>query len=950
MTSQKAIEALIAEIDGVLASGGSRLPMFAPGDVAGQRRVLQRVRSYLVSLQQQLEVEQPKVVESPPQEAFHAIAKAVVKEMTELRAGLLPPLQADLESLRQQRESLVKEIRVLETQRQHYQTLAQQQATQQQIISEFLQALTNRLQESLTHQITQTLANLELKYTSQEESSLAIGEARRVLALESGEDDEKAHQITSPLEEHLHPRDRLEHLRQIERESDQLLMRLDSTIRVVFESLQNNVLGYEESLSQGVAKMHSLGQQGELLFTALVNHLAEKLGREASTIVHSSQNIDAIATVSTALASTPETTKISADQENLPLPTASPTEEVSTQGQFAFPGMELQVNDTTAIAQSQKQKTTPPLTPDTWEIVELDLDALGLEPIAEDEIDAILQLDVNSLTPASAFDNSAPESSKAANELIFTGDIPSVDANSPSFLAPSFTSPNSLSQSDEDDFDSWLIDSSLDLSSDGDDSELDDLYESLFGSGAVSGNSNIRESEPDTDRASQTTRTDSLTSSDQISENSKLNPDGASDNSESSESSQFEEAFFGGVEDLATHSAPARSLPEDTNTNHLVDSWEEGLFFEDAPEDVELEDVNQKVKTVIPDEEEKVILETAKKVIPPQIINNPSYQVNKSQEEGIETISLLTDLFQEKQPSKEIQNNDDIQHKNRVRTKPVGKETDEKFQLDSPPKLPISVQSNHNASPQETHSNQPASTNSSSVQVVEDSYIQARLDEDLLASHELKSDREIEFLLNENILEQLSEDLSSFEASATDDFLTQESSKTGEEINLLEAPSIAFESEEVTTNNKKYPYKEDAIIKNSQLENKGGDIASASAPNAPIEFDWEQELSTSDVPAMWPEAIAGDSQTKDVALTDSLFESAIASNSDLSSAELDWDSDLDLLEAMNLELDTNADTQDDDFTNWTMDANIAPTYSEWELLFPHSEEFTDFDQTDDKKQ
>jgi prefoldin subunit 5 len=49
--------------------------------------------------------------------------------MDVLRADLMQPLQADLEALRQQRESLVQEIRQLERTRQQIDSLTQQKTT-----------------------------------------------------------------------------------------------------------------------------------------------------------------------------------------------------------------------------------------------------------------------------------------------------------------------------------------------------------------------------------------------------------------------------------------------------------------------------------------------------------------------------------------------------------------------------------------------------------------------------------------------------------------------------------------------------------------------------------------------------------------------------------------------------------------------------------------------------
>ncbi len=165
VTSQKdQIQALIADIDAVLQRTTARLPWVMSGEVTQQRQMLERVRNYLVALQRRLAVQevpsqtgarsdllahdihyqQPAHVpysagfqESNVQPAdAQQMLETVMQEMGYLRANLMQPLQTDVESLRQQRESLRQEIQQLEAQRQGY-GLHQHQATQQQIIAGF---------------------------------------------------------------------------------------------------------------------------------------------------------------------------------------------------------------------------------------------------------------------------------------------------------------------------------------------------------------------------------------------------------------------------------------------------------------------------------------------------------------------------------------------------------------------------------------------------------------------------------------------------------------------------------------------------------------------------------------------------------------------------------------------------------------------------------------------
>ncbi|OLP17785.1 hypothetical protein BST81_11980 [Leptolyngbya sp. 'hensonii'] len=283
------IQTLVAEIDRVLSKAGPRLPWVMSGEAIEQRQLLERIRNYLAALQQQtLQQEQalqrrsegtsygayspqgygdPYTRPAQP-DAAQQILQAVVQEMGYLRSSLTQPLQAELEALRQQREIMLHEIRQLEAKRQEQNALPS--AHQQQMIAEFLQGLMGQLQERLSQQVAQAMLAMESRSFNYE------GYPQAALPPDMQ---------SSPL---LHPAQRVEHLQALQARSDQLLMSLDSTLSTIFEALNRNIQSYQESLSQGIDRMHSLGNQGEVMFTALVNHLAQQLGREASSFMQSS--------------------------------------------------------------------------------------------------------------------------------------------------------------------------------------------------------------------------------------------------------------------------------------------------------------------------------------------------------------------------------------------------------------------------------------------------------------------------------------------------------------------------------------------------------------------------------------------------------------------------------------------------------------------------------------
>jgi hypothetical protein len=305
VASQKdQIQSLITEIDGLLNKASPRLPWVMSGASAHQRQLLERVRNYLISIQQVSAIgsnDQAKRQEllahdiyyqqatepQPPagaaaihpystddrltEASAQQILRAVVQEMGYLRSNVMQPLQADVQALQQQRESLVTEIRQLEAQRQSS-GLGLSPANQQQLMSDFLQTLMGRLQESLSQQVSQAM----------------LANQGHPMASLSGSLDAPPTSLPAPaMPPLLNPSQRLEHVQMLQAQSDQLLINLDVTLRTVFESLERNIQAYQASLSQGVDRMHSMGQQGEMMFTALITHLAQQLGREASSFLQS---------------------------------------------------------------------------------------------------------------------------------------------------------------------------------------------------------------------------------------------------------------------------------------------------------------------------------------------------------------------------------------------------------------------------------------------------------------------------------------------------------------------------------------------------------------------------------------------------------------------------------------------------------------------------------------
>ncbi|MBE9070528.1 hypothetical protein IQ260_28185, partial [Leptolyngbya cf. ectocarpi LEGE 11479] len=265
MTSQKdQIQRLIAEIEATLAKPASRLPLGLSGD-AGQRQLLDKLCDYLQSLEQTfespggwgpLDPSTGNLVSPPPtapdiEESASQVLQGVLLEMRYLRENSLKPMRQELESLQQRRESLQAEINVLEAQRGADPLQSEEQ------ISAFLETLMQRLQEQLSAQMVQNFAAMEAAAAEQ----LSVDDAPAPLL--SGQ--------------------RLEQVRLLQAQSDQLLLKLDTTLTAVFGSLQKSVDSYRDSLEEGLDQMHGLGRQGEVIFHAFINHLAQQLGQDASS-------------------------------------------------------------------------------------------------------------------------------------------------------------------------------------------------------------------------------------------------------------------------------------------------------------------------------------------------------------------------------------------------------------------------------------------------------------------------------------------------------------------------------------------------------------------------------------------------------------------------------------------------------------------------------------------
>ncbi|WP_315791072.1 hypothetical protein [Fischerella sp. JS2] len=274
------IQTLIADIDSLLSN--KRLSRFLASEKEQPRQILERIRNFLVSCAEADQSNTPKEQQPKPQSSplltkfinQNSYSLASQANQPSQQAGseanilssLLAPLQAELQTLLQERANLVQEIKELEQRRLQNFSLAQQLANQEQLIANFLQVLSNRLGSNIQPKMPTNILN------STPETPLALGEASSSNTTNRDNTEQLAF-ATLPI---LESQEQLERLTRLASELDQKLLALDGTVNVVFEALQRNIHTYHESLSQALARMYSQGLQGEQLFGNLINNLAQQ--------------------------------------------------------------------------------------------------------------------------------------------------------------------------------------------------------------------------------------------------------------------------------------------------------------------------------------------------------------------------------------------------------------------------------------------------------------------------------------------------------------------------------------------------------------------------------------------------------------------------------------------------------------------------------------------------
>ncbi len=427
MTLQRdELEALVAEIDGLLGEAAPRLPWVMASEATQQRQLLAKARAYLADLDTRISADAAvddaasaatdALPVDPTMATASQILQALLQEMQYLRGQtmqILDPLRQEVATLNQQRELLLQEVQQLQRQRLQLEAGALPNGADRGW-DETLQQLTRHLEAHLTNQVEQSVQRLEASVAN----TYLLGDLTQPPA--------DLEQTNREPGDRLSPSQRLAYLNQIQAQTDHLVLNLDQSIRTVFEALEQNLYTYQDSLNQGLNKMHTLGQQGEMMFSALINHLARQMNQEARAYLDAGEPPRG---------------------QRPGLPTGD--------------GAAGEVETGAAIAEAQ---TDTDLTFDDLDLDE-GLDDLDLD-FEDDEL-TLAQLDDDVLSAAVAPD-AGPGDGADSLPTLEQLDVANPDPN------PTVSLPQMLSADAE----------VIQLNADND-SALDDLYQSLFGTGTL---------------------------------------------------------------------------------------------------------------------------------------------------------------------------------------------------------------------------------------------------------------------------------------------------------------------------------------------------------------------------------------------------------------------------------------------------------------------------------
>ena len=445
------LHSLIAAIDHILPKVSTSVSQLTPNDLLEQSLVLEQVRSYLVTLESQNS--SVKIGTSVQQSVTRQVVDAVGQKFASFGSNLIKPLQAEVEILQQQKANLTSEVGEIELLRQKYYFVEQQLARLQQTISEFLLVLSDvyggkslRTSKSFTPEVAQIKVNLDTQFLGFQSSILE--------------------QHSTPETTHL------EKVQQIEVQSEQLLITLDYTFKFVFESLQQNFKSYQESLNKSGGNLDNQRQKSEVMFKALLNQISQQVRdltnlqlSEFEGTTNAASNPTTLE-VNQQISKTPPLTKllpnlasslrviqphgVKQTPKSRKLPYSS-TSFISKPSQKPLglglinPKFDLKKQQATPNIQLPQTETESSQLEPTPEIAEIDLDlaALGVQPIDVSDLDSFLHDEIAALTSSALAEDALGDETQDVDETTKNIElVPNIDTITQSTdLLPADASP-----------------------------------------------------------------------------------------------------------------------------------------------------------------------------------------------------------------------------------------------------------------------------------------------------------------------------------------------------------------------------------------------------------------------------------------------------------------------------------------------------------------------------
>ncbi|NES23383.1 MAG: hypothetical protein F6K41_31815 [Symploca sp. SIO3E6] len=588
-----------------------------------------------------------------------------------------------------------------------------------------------------------------------------------------------------------------EELRQIQQHSDQMLSNLDANQRLIFEALQSNLQSYQQSLSKSMAKMHNLNSQVEGLCTELVEHLVQQLLPSDLRLT---------------------TNQITTSQQNLQ--TLLPNQDWSLrEQQVADLTLGLMVEPKTLLGTQTRLQLPPP--------------EAEINPTARNQVSGEDNQETSVYLPQEPGNLTDPPQQGILNSQEL--DMEELYWENLGIELDNHDLINTLIQLDINEPEEDLSEDILFLAEDREipstsdsqapnssspNQEIDDLYSTLFGKDALTTTVELDESDSPPslfDSLDKTTLGNHEVVSREgnspklaISAASKLGVVNLALLDKLAPSISIEEVLFEGFRDPTAEVAPTPEL----SLEHPVKSWEV-LFFEDST-------------TELPEEEQLARVIQAGS---PTTITEPA---------EVDIITKLTDLLEQM----------DLNYLS------VEEVADVRLAEQVPNNEPTSVSSVKNQQ-------QPYSAVETQPQThpVEEPYIPASKDEILLVEDELDSAPSREIVLDQDIIQQLSEDLDHFEEDEIQALPTQEENSLAD--NQETSPNTAATDNLANQHPTKFSRSEELLAEDWEelsLHNEGEEIKvirdetsfnlSTSEASELIESHFEPDLFPPEIPEL----------------------------------------------------------------------------------------------------